>query len=347
MAGLLNCEELQTARRQSAAWWILALSIAGALLFLSLRGVEWRRIWEIIAHARLDYLGASVLCACVGLVFRCLRWRLVLNAAGRVGVGLVFWAMSAGYMGNNFLPARAGEVVRSVMVSSCSGLSSAYTLTTALTERVMDALALVLIGAVALLSLGTAPKWILELARTLAFVSAAGALVLVLLPKVEDRIRGALWRLLGSVRWRDRAFAVADQCFLGLRAFHDAGRFFRFTAFTAVIWTLDSFGVMLLARALSMNVGLPLAMLLLAALGLGSGLPSTPGYIGIYQFVAVTVLMPFGFRRDDALAYILLAQFLAYILVTVCGSIGLAKYRKLRAVAQCAGARVTAGQQRL
>jgi len=55
----------------------------------------------------------------------------------------------------------------------------------------------------------------------------------------------------------------------------------------------------------------PVAFLLIAALGLGSALPSTPGYIGIYQFVAVTVLVPFGFSRSDAIAYILVAQALA------------------------------------
>jgi len=52
------------------------------------------------------------------------------------------------------------------------------------------------------------------------------------------------------------------------------------------------------------------ALLLLTALGLGSALPSTPGYVGIYQFVAVTVLTPFGIGRDEALAFILVLQVL-------------------------------------
>ena len=39
-------------------------------------------------------------------------------------------------------------------------------------------------------------------------------------------------------------------------------------------------------------------------MGLASALPSTPGYVGIYQFVAVSVLTPFGFSRTDAIAYI-------------------------------------------
>jgi uncharacterized membrane protein YbhN (UPF0104 family) len=69
------------------------------------------------------------------------------------------------------------------------------------------------------------------------------------------------------------------------------------------------------------------ALLLLAGLGLGSALPSTPGYIGIYQFVAVTVLTPFGFSRSDALAYILVAQFFNYLVVGSLGAVAATQAR--------------------
>lgn len=51
--------------------------------------------------------------------------------------------------------------------------------------------------------------------------------------------------------------------------------------------------------------------------------PSTPGYIGVYQFAAVSVLVPFGFSRADALAYILFSQVMNYIVVSSWGLIGL------------------------
>ena len=57
---------------------------------------------------------------------------------------------------------------------------------------------------------------------------------------------------------------------------------------------------------------------------------STPGYVGIYQFVAVTVLQPFGFSRTDAIAYILVAQALLYVVIGFWGSLGLWRYRRAR-----------------
>ena len=56
-----------------------------------------------------------------------------------------------------------------------------------------------------------------------------------------------------------------------------------------------------------------MAILLLTGLGLGSALPSTPGYVGIYQFVAVTVLGPMGIAKSQALAFILVVQAYGYI----------------------------------
>lgn len=51
--------------------------------------------------------------------------------------------------------------------------------------------------------------------------------------------------------------------------------------------------------------------------------PSTPGYVGIYQFVAVAVLTPFHFSKKQALAYIITFQIVNYAALIVWGGIGL------------------------
>ena len=55
-------------------------------------------------------MGAGLLA--VTLFLRAMRWRILLRAEADVSVGAAFWATSAGYFGNSFLPARAGELVR-------------------------------------------------------------------------------------------------------------------------------------------------------------------------------------------------------------------------------------------
>jgi len=83
-------------------------------------------------------------------------------------------------------------------------------------------------------------------------------------------------------------------------------------------------GVHIIGQGL--NIGQ--SLILLAALGLSSAIPSTPGYIGVYQFVAVTVLVPFGFSKPDALAYILISQVIGYLVISFWGLIGLWQINK-------------------
>jgi uncharacterized membrane protein YbhN (UPF0104 family) len=84
---------------------------------------------------------------------------------------------------------------------------------------------------------------------------------------------------------------------------------------------------MVASRAFEIHLTFPVALLLLAGMGLGSALPATPGYVGIYQFAAVTILPPFGIDRDAALAFILVAQALGYAVVLVLGLLGLYRLR--------------------
>ena len=131
----------------------------------------------------------------VTLFLRAFRWRILLTAEGPVEVRTAFWATSAGYFGNNFLPARAGELVRTFMISSRCGLNAAYVLATALSERVADAIALVVISALVLLTLPAQPGWLANAARPFAILGLSGALIIAVLPRMESLARRLLHRL--------------------------------------------------------------------------------------------------------------------------------------------------------
>jgi len=293
--------------------------LAAFLLYLSARGVDWRRVLSIIAEARWRYIALALAITTWSYFLRSVRWRILLNAGAFFEVRDVFWANMAGYLGNNFLPARAGELVRSFLISSRSSLSRTYVLTTALGERLLDVIALVLWSSLVLLGMEPKPRWMLDLSRTMAIVAGAGAAAIALLPHSGDLFNRALRRI--PLPARPSAFLqrISEQIVLGLRAFHDWGRFAGFVFLTIVIWVSDAFGVIVGARALGLSISFRVALLLITGLGLGSALPSTPGYVGIYQFVAVTVLAPFGIGRDGAMAYILVAQVLGYAVVVPLG----------------------------
>jgi uncharacterized membrane protein YbhN (UPF0104 family) len=264
---------------------------------------------------------------------RALRWRVLLNARAHFDVMTVFWATMAGYLGNNFLPARAGEVIRSFIISSHSTLTRTYVLTTALAERMMDAIALVLWSGIVLMGVHPKPAWLDQLSRTLAFGAAAGLLVVIVLPHARGLCEGIIRRLPFS----QKLLPLAEQILLGLGTFHDLRRLAAFVAYTVVIWSLDAYTVVLGGRALDLEIHYSTAALLICGMGLGSALPSTPGYVGIYQFVAVSVLTPFGIAKDAALALILILQALGYVVVVMFGVPGLYRFKGWRTALSASG----------
>ena len=313
-------------RARSGIWrWTFALAVAGFLLYKALHGVDWTQVWHTVLEARWGYLAAAMLISTGSFIVRALRWRILLNAGTDTPLRLatVFRANMAGYLGNNVLPARAGELLRSVLISRRSSLSRAYVLTTALCERMMDAIALVLWGSIMLSWVRSKPAWMEDVARTMGLVAGGGAVFLMILPHTESLVNRLVEWLPAPNRMRDRIKRMIEQVLLGIRAFHHVSRFAGFAGLTAVIWLCDATGMIVSARGLGVPMGYPAAVLLMTAMGLGSALPSTPGYVGIYQFAAVSVLAAFGIGRNQALAFSLVSQALGYVVITALGVPGL------------------------
>ena len=305
--------------------WItfFAILLAILFLFLALRGVDWTELWRIIQSVRLEFLVLAVLLTSANSLIRSLRWRLLLSAERWLAVLDVFWAMMVGYLGNAFLPARAGEVLRSVALGRRAQISSGFVLATALTERILDAVVLVLIGSAALSMLPEVPPALINAGRGMALFSAAGLVGVLTLPLFERPIQWILSQSPLPSAWKTRLRNLLQQFLLGMRSLRNMRRALGFFALTAVIWLGDALVAILVAYALGLTFSIPLALLLNVALGLSSAIPSTPGYIGVYQFVAVNVLSPFGFTNNQSLAYILVFQVMGYILLTFWGLMGL------------------------
>ena len=306
----------------------IATLLAAVLLYYSLRDIEWRQVGRLVAGADPGLLALTAAIGTSTLFLRAVRWRILLNAEGSVSVPTAFWATAAGLFGNNFLPARAGELVRTYMISSQCGLGNAYVLATALSERIADAIVLVVISAIVLLALPSPPGWLAGAAVPFAVIGLAGAAAIAVLPFMGSAGRAVIARAPLPPALRPRLVTAMERALSGMRAFHDARRLTGFLALAVVIWVLDAAGTMIGGAALGLQIPLAAAFLLIAGLSLGSALPSTPGYVGIYQFVAVSVLMPFGLSRADAIAYILVTQALMYVVIGLWGGLGFFRFKK-------------------
>jgi len=302
---------------------LFAVLLAAGLLVLTLHGVKWGEMLVTIRRGHPQYLLFGFAVLTLSNSIRALRWRILLSAEKRIAPITVFWAASLGYLGNYVLPLRAGEIIRSVALSRVANIRMPYVLATALTERIIDLMALLLISLLSLMSFNTLPGWMLSAVKIMTVLGCSGLLGILAAPHLEPILRKLLARLPISTLLFTRLQSLLEQALLGLRALQHPGRSLSFIGLTTVVWLLDTVVALEVAAAFSVRLTPAQALLLLAALGLSSAAPSTPGYVGIYQFVAVTVLVPFGMSRSTALVFILAFQAVIYAVVFIWGTLGL------------------------
>lgn len=312
-----------TAGWKSRAVFVLSLVLAGGLLILALRGVSWHEIRVAIQQGQSAFLILAFATISLSYFIRGLRWETLIRAHKRIGVGMAFWTTMVGYLGNNFLPARAGDVLRPVVTGRVTRSSTSHAFAAQIIERITDTLMLVVLSLIASVSLRTVPGWLSGATRIMGILGFIGVFVLMLAPRMENLFRRILFRLPLSSGIRDRAAGLLNRFLLGTRALREPKRALLFFGLTAIIWLLDDSTAVIVAWVLRVPISWQQAMILLVALGLASAAPSTPGYVGIFQFVAVTVLVPFGLTRSEALAYIFEFQAVTYIAVIIWGAIAI------------------------
>jgi uncharacterized protein (TIRG00374 family) len=315
-------------RRFNRILFLLSLILASVLLYLALRGVDWIVFFTSLGNADFGFFPVVLLLFGLSYLLRAVRWNVLISGSAPAGLGEVFWAKMTGYLGNLLLPARAGELVRAVYLSRRSENTAAFLLATCLVEGVIDILTLVGLGSAALLALQTTSGALLYASGVLALAGFLGLSAVLLLPRFGNPVV----RFLAGLRWltegrKERLAQWINHFLLGLRSLLHIRRIFLLVLATGLIWCLDSFTVVFLAYALHTRVAFLQAVVLLAGLGLSNAVPSTPGNVGVYQFVAVAVLEPFGIPRENALILILTLQALNVITVSALGGIGLWRVR--------------------
>jgi uncharacterized protein (TIRG00374 family) len=313
-------------KQKSLVKWVsLALGIILAAVFLTLaiRGVSWPEMLGIVRQANPLLLALSILYGSLSIFLRGLRWGVLISAQKKVPAWIMFFATAVGYLGNTFLPARAGEVLRSVLLGRKAGIPKSFTFATAITERIFDAVTLVLIAVVVIPGIGTMPEWLPQAMRVMGVLGGIVIVGLLILPRVSEWVLRMFAKLPLPSALRQQAEQLLREFFEGAAAFINPGRAFGIIAFSALVWFMDASAAVTVSHALGWNMTYPQALLTLAAMGLSSAIPSTPGYIGIYQFVATTLLPVFGVTRTAALSYILVLQATIVAAVVLWGLPGL------------------------
>ena len=224
---------------------------------------------------------------------------------------------TVGYMGNNALPARAGDVLKSVLSSRQAGTPTADGFGTLVAERVLDALALVIVFAllVTTLSLPLGVKgWMLALVVGGVLVACAAAAFLGRDTGAGRRLRALAARLLAPTR---RLWSPAGAALLAL---------------SVCLWLVEGSVYAVLGAVAGLHLSLVDGLYVMALANLVALVPAAPGYVGTFDAaVILAVGIVAGGTRAAALAYAVVVRFVLFVPITVVGLIALVvRYGGLR-----------------
>lgn len=289
-----------------AALWLVAGSVDLAEVANTLRAADGRWVALLVAFVLGD------------LVLRAVRWRVLLGPLAKVSLSATTASLLVGYLANNVLPARLGELVRSHDLGRRTGVSRSAILGTIVIERVVDTMVVVAIAAAAILVLSVrgivASSVLVGLAVTaLLVVGVIGAIFAHRLPGA-DRARDLLarWpRVRDALRRLQAGLTVASD----LRAMVVA------VALSVGSWSFTVLAFAAAAQAVGIEPTMGQAALLAAGTNLATAIPAGPGYVGTFELAAVTIAGSVGIAAEPALAFAILAHASALLLTSAGGAV--------------------------
>lgn len=298
-----------------------------ALLAWALRDVSLEEVLRHIASARPGPLAAAVVIATLTFPLRLIRWRLLLrDERGEPYPTAPLWhAIALGFMANNVLPLRAGELVRSYTAARLAGARFTTVISSVAVERIFDGLTVIALLSLALLSPGlpgsitVAGTSVAQLARAggvIGMVALLGAILVVAAPLAAERM---VRRLLPHARLADRIVHLIEGIRQGLTVLRSPSRLVRVVFWSLVVWLVNALAFYVGFAAFDIPVGYTGALLLQGLLILGISIPSTPGFFGPFEAVIVAVLAIYGISSSLAFSYALAFHITTFVPITLLG----------------------------
>ena len=310
-------------KASDAIKYTLSFALAGVMVWLAFRKVEWSSFWEGLRQTRWAWVILFFAASLLALFFRTLRWQALLKPLGGKNSKMLIWdANNVGNLANVVLPG-SGEFVRCGYLSGgAAGYEKVFG--TVVMERICDVAAIVVLFVTALVfgweKFGTffresiiAPMtegmnfslwWIL-----LAVVAVLGA------------AGWAVWHFRGSSKFCARIVSGIQGFLQGFVSFSKMDRKWLFVLYTVLIWLMYILMFWSILKAMPALEGLSfIDAVFLSAVGNIASVIPVPGGIGAYHYlIALTLSSLYGVPWETGLLNATLNHELHAVLIIILG----------------------------
>jgi uncharacterized protein (TIRG00374 family) len=311
--------------------WQLWVGIFISILFiwLALRGLQLERFWDTLRVANYWWLAPGLALYFLAVWVRAWRWHYLLRPIKSIPANSMFPITVIGYMGNNIYPARAGEILRAVILKRRESVPVSASLATIIVERIFDGvvmLAFVFANLPELARLTHSSGFVgnieqVALVGTGVFVAALIAFLLAaMFPATSIRLGSWLIERWVPGRMRETAGGLMHRFLDGLAALRSPFSILMVFLGSVVIWLLETGKYWFVMHAFPFEVDFYVLMLMNGIVNLFTTLPAAPGYIGTFDAPGIEILQNFGVPGSIATAYTAVLHAALWFPITALGA---------------------------
>lgn len=305
---------------------LVGLAVSLFFLWIGFRGLDFQELGRTLSQIQIGWVLLAIPVYFVATYLITWRWWYLIRTIRPVSVNRLFPVVVIGYMANNLLPLRLGEVMRAYVLRRRDEVPIPPTLTTIFVERVFDGLTMLTFIFVALFFLDFEEPTL----RTVVLVTAPlffGALVtFFVLASNPARAR----RLLESLTTRllpegvgRKVMDLADEFLSGLDGLRSWQGVAGIIVGSLLSWTVESTTYWMVMNAFDFEVSFFVLLLVIGFGNLSTILPSTAGYIGTFHAAAILTLTAFDVDRTVAGSYAIVMHATLWLPITTAGFITL------------------------
>jgi uncharacterized protein (TIRG00374 family) len=268
--------------------YIVGIIISAVFLIYALAKVDYAEVVKAFSEASYGWTIPMMLTVMIAMVIRALRWRWLLNPIKTLRFGTLFSSVMIGFMANNVLPARIGEVVRAISLSKKHSLSRSSVFATVVAERVFDSLGLLFIFYLTLLVVDYPDD--LHKAGLLALFMTFLMLIFLYLLKVKTDLAVKLISnpvKLISIQLSQKIESILRKFAIGLSILTSPGSIVIIFLYSVFLWIFTGAANYLIFIAFGLYPTIWASFILLFVSVLAVSLPSSPGYIGTFHAACI------------------------------------------------------------
>lgn len=292
---------------------VIGLLVSGLFLYLAFGKIDLARMKESFLEANYWLLIPAVLVMFVSHWLRSIRWQYFLNSFKKISVGRLFSATLIGYMGNTILPAHLGEIFRANVIGKKEKIATSSVLATIVIERIIDVLSLLLIMILTLV-IYPFPSWVTQ-SGYLMFAFAIGLFVFLIMLKQQSektiKLLKVFLRILPE-KIAELVEKIINSFINGINSMERKRDYLVISVLSVLIWACYWLALHITFYAFDLfqtyNLSAVASLVLLVITTISVVVPSSPGYIGTYHYLAQLSLGLFGVPGSVGLSFAFVAH---------------------------------------